>query len=347
MDGIIKNDICDFNNLHKAMRKCRKGVSWKDSVARYTNNGLASIARLCSMLEDDSYTIDDYFKFTIHEPKTRNIVSTKFKDRVFQRSMCDQYLYEAITRGFIYDNGACQLNRGNDFSRERLKVHLRKYYNKHGSDGYVLKVDFKNYFGSTPHGTIKKVLDIVLDDEWVSDKVFDIIDSYNEGDRTGVGLGSQVSQLEQLLVLNGLDHYMKEKLHVRHYLRYMDDIVIIHNDKEFLKECLIHIIEYVADIGLKLNDKKTQIFPLKHRINFLGFRFGLSVTGTVFCTIDKNNVKKYKRQLRRYRILVEEEQMSREEVDDCYVAWKAHAGKGNSFHVVQNMNRYYKELWRA
>lgn len=105
----IKEKVCSFESLYKAMAKCRKGVMWKDSVARYSNNGLASVLKLCNSLEDNTYKIDDYHRFTIYEPKEREIVSTKLKDRIFQRSLCDNYLYDAITKSFIYDNCACQL----------------------------------------------------------------------------------------------------------------------------------------------------------------------------------------------------------------------------------------------
>ena len=90
------------------MKKCKKGVMWKDSVSRYYNNGLVSILKLANSLEDNSYKIDKYYEFTIYEPKRREIVSTRFKDRIFQRSLTDNYLYNKITNRFIYDNGACQ-----------------------------------------------------------------------------------------------------------------------------------------------------------------------------------------------------------------------------------------------
>lgn len=347
MSESVKATTCDFTNLHKAMRKCRKGVTWKDSVSRYCNNSLASILKLCNALDSETYTLDDYYKFTIYEPKKREIVSTKFKDRVFQRSLCDQHFYAAVTRSFIYDNCACQVNKGTTFSRDRLETHLHKYYRKHGPSGFVLKIDFKNYFGSTPHQTAKAALAKVNDDQWALSHASDIIDSYSnpEDPGVGLGLGSQITQLVQLLVLNDLDHYIKEELKAKYYVRYMDDMVILHPDKEYLKKCLIEIDRIAMSMGLSLNKKKTQIFKIEQGIVFLGFKFGLSETGNVFRIITKKNVKKRKRKLRKYKDLVFSGFMTKEKSDECYESWKAHAETGNSYDLIASMDKYYHELW--
>ncbi|NMB42413.1 MAG: RNA-directed DNA polymerase [Firmicutes bacterium] len=343
----IKDVICDFDNLHKAMMKCRKGVMWKDSVARHVNNGLASILKLQNDLESGKYKIDDYYRFTIHEPKEREIVSNRFKDRVFQRSMVDNYLYEAITKGFIYDNCACQVGKGTDFARNRLKCHMQRFFRKYGLDGYVLKCDIKNYFGSTSHKKSLSFLKRYVDDPWVYAHLEAIFDSYSDKDNPGVGfgLGSQINQLTQLLFLSELDHNIKEKLRVKQYARYMDDFPLIHHDKAHLKHCREEIEGYLNSLGLKLNEKKTQMFPLKQGIDYLGFKFKLTDTGKVLMLLSKENVKKRKRKLRGHKKLVDEGRMTREKADQCYESWKAHAAKGNSYNLIKRMDAYYASLW--
>jgi hypothetical protein len=276
-------------------------------------------------------------------------VSTKFNDRVFQRSLCDNYAYEAIVKSFIYDNCACQTGKGTDKAMDRLNCHLQRHFRKHGQSGYVLKCDIKNYFGSTPHNTAKESVEKNIDDEWAFNRIANIIDSFSTEDSPGVGLGlgSQVTQLIQLSVLSGLDHYIKEKLGIKGYLRYMDDFILIHNDKEYLSKCLNLIKAKVEESGLKLNVKKTQIFPLMQGINFLGFKFKLTETGKVIRLLDKENIKKRKRKLRKFKSLVESGKITKEKVDSCYKSWKAHANKGNSFKMLQRMDQYYTELWKG
>ena len=344
----VRAEVCSFDNLYKAMLKCKSGVTWKDSVSRYSNNGLSSVLKLKNSLDTETYEIEDYYHFTIHEPKMREIVSTKFKDRVFQRSLCDNYLYNEITKGFIYDNGACQIGRGTDFSRSRLKVHLQKYYRQHGCDGYVLKIDFKNYFGSTPHSVAKEALRKAVKDEWALGHACSIIDSYNtDGKATGLGLGSQISQLVQLLVLNRMDHYIKEYLRIDHYIRYMDDMVFINKNKEHLMICLEDIRKKAGELGLSLNVKKTQIFNLSQGIDFLGFKFKLTDTGKVVMVISKGNINKRKRRLRKYHDMVVSGRMTRQKADECFLAWCAHAEKGNSHKMIAYLNNFYYNLWRS
>ena len=347
MEG-IKEKVCSFESLYKAMAKCRKGVMWKDSVARYSNNGLASVLKLCNSLEDNTYKIDDYHRFTIYEPKEREIVSTKLKDRVFQRSLCDNYLYDAITKSFIYDNCACQLGKGTTFAMDRLNCHMQRHFRKYGVNGYVLKCDIKNYFGSTPHATAKKVIQRNIKDDWVFKHVENIIDSFSTTDSPGVGLGlgSQVTQIIQLSVLNEVDHFIKEELKIKQYIRYMDDFILLHHDKEYLKCCLEKIDIKIKELGLRLSIKKTQVFPIKQGINFLGFKFRLTNTGKVIRLLSKENIKKRKRKLGKYKQLVDEGKMTREKADECYRSWKAHAKKGNSYNLLKRMDSYYENLWK-
>ena len=93
-----------------------------------------------------------------------------------------------------------------------------------------------------------------------ADMVCRIVDSFPG--EIGLGLGSQVSQIMELLVLNELDHFIKERLHIKYYIRYMDDFILIHPDKEYLEYCLVEINKHIAALGLELN-KKTTLHPLK------------------------------------------------------------------------------------
>lgn len=343
----VKEVVCSFENLYKAMKKCRKGVMWKDSVARYSNNALPSILKLKDSLMDNSYKIDSYHKFTIHEPKEREIVSTVFKDRVIQRSLCDNYAYDAITNNFIYDNGACQIGKGTDFARNRLECYLQKHFRQYGTTGYVLKIDFKNYFGSTSHSVAKEAMKACIKDEWALKQIFDIIDSFNQGEDPGIGLGlgSQVTQLIELAVLNKLDHEIKEELKIKGYIRYMDDLILIHTSKKHLENCLKKIIEEIEKLGLKLNKKKTQISPLMQGIKFLGFTYKLTNTGKVLVALNKENIKKRKRKIRKHKGLYDIGKMTKEKADECQESWKAHAGKGDSYHLLEAMDKYYKKVW--
>lgn len=344
----IKEKICKFRSLYKAMHKCKKNVMWKDSVAGYVKNGLVNIYKLRKQLLDGTYKIDKYSIFTIYEPKKRQIVSTRMKDRVFQRSMNDNYLYDAMTKTFIYDNHACQIRKGTKRARDRLTCQMQKYFKKNGLNGYVLKCDLSNYFGSTTHIVAKNATSTRIDNEWVNYHTDKIIDSFDQGDdpNVGMGLGSQITQLTQLAVLDKLDHFIKERLRIKHYIRYMDDFILINGDKEYLKYCLEEISKYLLTLNLNLSVKKTQTFPLKQGIEFLGFTFHLTETSKVIKKLNKKNVTHEKRKLKKLKKIVDDGVLTKENVDECYTSWKAHAKQGDTHNLILSMNKFYNNLWK-
>lgn len=320
---------------------------WKDSVAGYVKNGLINCYKLNQQLKNGTYEIDEYTRFLIYEPKKREIASTRFKDRVFQRSFCDNYLYEQLTKSFIYDNGACQIGRGTDHSRSRMVRHMQQYFKEFGLEGYVLSCDIKDYFGSTRHDVAKEILRKRIDDDWAYIHVEQIIDTFSQEDNPGVGigLGSQVSQLIQLAVLDELDHFIKEELKIKFYIRYMDDFILIHHDKEYLKCCKTEIEKHLTKIGLELSGKKTQMTLLEQGIKFLGFTFFLTETGGVARHLNKQNIADERRKLRKFKVLVNEGVLDKEHVDECFRSWKAHAKKDNGSNVIVKMNKFYNNLW--
>ena len=344
----IKEEVCSFENLYKALQVCKRNVCWKDSVAGYVKNGLVNCTALREQLMNGTYELSKYTLFKIYEPKERDIVSTRIKDRVFQRSLCDNYLTGQVTKSFIYDNCACQKGKGTKFARDRLKAHLQQHYRKHGTTGYVLKCDISNFFGSTPHDVATAAIRKRVKDEWAAAEVERIIKSFNQGDAPGVGmgLGSQVTQLVELAVLDDLDHYIKEQLHIRHYIRYSDDFILLHESKEYLRQCRALIEQRIEALGLKLSQKKTQLFPITQPIRFLGFSFRLTQTGKVVMKLLPEKVSHERRKLSKLAGRVKSGQMTRAQVDECYKSWKAHAEQGDTYNLISKMNQYYKNLWR-
>ena len=358
----VKDDVCDFRSLYDGLQKCKRNTLWKDSVAGYTNNALSNIYLLKQKLDADTYEIQPYNEFIIYEPKRREIQSTKIPDRVFQRSLCDNYLTNEIRKGFVYDNGACLKGKGTEFARRRLKRHLQVHNRHFGMTGWVLKCDLKDYFGSTPHEIAKQAINKRVKDEWAKIQVGKIIDSFAHKDKPGrgIGLGSQVSQLIQLSVLDDIDHYIKEVLHIKTYVRYMDDIILIHENIDHLRACRDTIKCMVKALGLNLNKKKTHIQPLKQPIHFLGFSYRLIESGKVIVKLLPEKISHERRRLKKLVARAKAGKMTRAQVDDCYRSFKAHVSgrktsknrsrkrvlKRNTHNLVKKFDKFYKEIWK-
>lgn len=335
-----KEICCSFENLYKAMQVAKKDIMWKDSTAGFVKNGISNCYKLHEELMNNTYKLSGYSVFEVHEKKTRIIVSTRIRDRVVQHSICDNYFYDQLTRGFIYDNCACLKGKGTDFARDRLKCHLQRFYRKYGLNGYVLKVDIHDYFGSTLHSVAKRAVDKRIPDEWVKSMVFDVIDSFtNISEDRGMGLGSQITQLVQLAVLDDLDHEIKERFRIKYYVRYMDDFILIHEDKEHLQYCLSIIEERLSELSLGLNTKKTNIQPICHGINFLGFNYKLNKNGKVRMKLQTGKISKERRKLKKLAQTID-----RDSFCECYQSWRSFAAKGNSYWVLSDMDDYYRQL---
>ena len=336
MDKTV-DDAITFKELYKGLKLSCRNVRWKDSVTGYEANSLKNTYLLRQSLLDGTYKISGYQRFRVHEPKEREIVATRLKDRQFQRSLCDNVLYPQITRSFIRDNCACLRGRGVDDALDRLTVHLQRFYRRHGAKGWALKCDIRHYFAETPHDVAKAAIRKRLTDQRAAFYTDQIIDSF-DGD-TGIGLGSQVSQLTELAVLDDLDHYIKERLRIKHYLRYMDDFILIHEDRAVLENALKVITEKLAALGLTLN-KKTQIHPLKQGIIWLKWRFILTDTGKVVRRIGRKSVTRERRKLKKMAALVKVGRIPTEALTESFVTWKAHAQRGTVERLSPICNHY-------
>ena len=331
------DSVIGFDALWDSMIKCRGGVMWKGSVASYVLNGLESTSKLSEELHDGTYKPRKTNTFTVTYPKVRVITSTPFRDRVYQRSLNDNVLYPCVARSLIYDNAACQIGKGTDFARNRLKCHIQRHFRQHGLTGWVLIVDIKGYYKSLPHEVGEAVFDAAPD--WARDMAVEVLRGQYQGE-AGYDPGSQMVQIVGIAALSKLDHYIKERLRIKGYVRYMDDFILIHEDKAVLEHCLEEIRSELAKIGLRVNEGKTRIQRVDRKIPFLGFDFRLKDTGQVVMTIKPESVKRAKRRLRRLVRLEQRGIRPNGTVDVAYEGWRNHASKGDSRCLLIRMDNW-------
>ena len=250
-------NIIDYDALWESAMKCKRGVLWKPSTKHYNLNAVEETHRMNRKLVNGTWKNGKPRPIQILYPKKRDGLSISFKDRVYQRSINDNALYPSVQRSFIIDNCACQKGKGIDFARKRLKKHLWNHYYHHGRDGYILQIDIKGYYPNMRHDAVKAKFKRYLNAD-VHEAVCDVLDTQYSGD-IGYNPGSQMVQIAGISLLDDLDHYCKERLHIRHYIRYMDDILIIHHDKEDLERALLCIEEKLNEIGFEIHKDKTHI----------------------------------------------------------------------------------------
>lgn len=332
----------DFEHLYQSALKCQRSVAWKDSTAHFMLNIADEVNKLYESIRDGTYTPRKPKVFKITTPKEREIMSIAFNDRVYQRSLNDNILYPIMTKSLIYDNCACQKGKGTDFARNRLKKHMRNFYRQHKS-GFVLQIDIHKYYPSMSHELVEKMFKEKLDSKTFSAIKF-ILNNQYKNDRE-YNPGSQLIQIAGICYLDKLDHFCKEKLKLKHYVRYMDDIIIIHEDKEYLEYCKNRIKEELDKLQLEFNPKKTKIYNLDNGIEFLGFKFRLTNTGKIIMTIKKDSIIREKRHLRNLVRTCKHGKITKEKVDECFQSILNHISKGNTYYYRQKFKNFYNELW--
>jgi hypothetical protein len=332
--------VISFDNLYKGLKESCRNIRWKDSTVGCEGNALKNTYRLRQTLLNGTYKIDRYQHFTIYEPKRRDIVATRLKDRQFQRSLCDNGFYEQITKSFITDNCACLKGRGVDYTLNRMTAHLRRYYAAHGCDGWVLKCDIRHYFQSIRHDIAKAAICKRVTDTQIAERACEIVDSFGE---IGLGLGSQVSQLVALAVLDDLDHFIKERLRIKHYIRYMDDFILVHEDKEYLRQCKKEIEARLFALGLQLNDK-TALYPLRQGVKLLQWRFIVTDTGAIIRKMGKKKQSKQRRKLKKLYAKERRGEYAPGTAHESLVSWLANAARGDTYHERLKMINYFKNM---
>ena len=335
--------VCDFENLYRAYKMARKGKRRKDPVAKVEANALEAVRYIQTELKGGTYRPGGYFEFVVYEPKKRLIQTNSFKDKIVQHVVCDEILYPVLSVPFILDNYGSQVGKGTHFGLDRLSGFMRDYYRKHGSaDGWVLKADVRHYFASIRHDILKRDVRRYLKDPRTLALVDAIIDS--TPGNVGIPIGNQTSQIFALLYLDPLDHFVKEVLRVKYYGRYMDDFYLICEDKEALQVAWRKIAELLAPRGLELNGK-TNIFPLRNGLDFLGFHTYLNDDGKVIRKVRRSSKKRMSRKLRKYEADYLAGIKPWKEIEDSYRSWRAHASHGNCRNLVLKYDQRVQKIF--
>jgi hypothetical protein len=337
-------EIVDFDALCDSMQKCRKGVSWKGSVLHFILNDMEECYKLSEELKNGTYKERRTTKFKITKPKEREIISISFRDRVYQRSLNDNAIYPTMTKSFIRDNWACQKGKGTDDARARMKVFLWQMYQKYGTDFWGLQMDIHGYYPNMRHDKTEELLAEKLEEE-IYRRAAEILNHQYAGD-TGYNPGSQMVQIVGIAALDDHDHMIREQIGAEKSGRYMDDTQVFDHSRERLEYCMDEIQKVLAEKGLEFNPKKTRIFHIREGFMFLGFWYRLTDTGKVIMTLDSKRVKDKRHELRKLVNKAKRGEITKAKVDESYNSWKNHVSKGDSYMLLQRMDKFYKELWR-
>lgn len=287
--GNLYDKIYDLENLSIAHRNARKNKSFYKEVVMVNSDEDYYLKLIQEMLINKTYKTSPYEVFDRKDgEKVRKIYKLPYyPDRIVQWAAL-QVIEPILIKKLINDTYSAIPNKGIHYGLKRVKKALRDADNTQ----YCLKFDIKKYYPSINHTLLKKVYSNIFKDRDLLWLIYEIIDSIEMSPDTGIPIGNYLSQWSANLFLSNFDHWAKEQKHIKHYFRYMDDVVILAKSKQELRELLEEIRNYLSDIKLELKSNY-QIFPVDVRgIDFLGYRIFRT-----FTLLRKSTCKNFKRKM--------------------------------------------------
>lgn len=361
MDSVEK--VADLRRLHKAYRRVRRGKKGKASAIRFSLNPMEGLCRLKWGLEDQTYRMGRYTRFSVDRPAHRDISTCAYQDKIVLSSFSENLLWPIVDPHLIEDNYASRKGYGTHYALDRLEANMRAYYVNHGPNGWILSIDVSKYFYNLVHEKIRNDFVGYGCDNWtlwLTDTVLNsICHKHKRGyvvggkvqfcdmpgmDSLDIGspLGNVTSQVHAVQYPNAIDHYIKDQMGIKYYGRYMDDSYVIHHDRAFLEGLRDELRKRYAELGLDLN-RKTQIYPLKNGIKFLGMHFYLSQTGKVTRRLKPENLKYERVHLREHAKAVAAGKMTEDSYWKRFEAWDNHASHADAKAIRKKMKLYAQE----
>lgn len=262
--GYLYENIYNIDNIFNAYNEVCRNTKNRKKVEYFKEYRCTYVSRIHNTLKSESYIPGPYNVFTIYEPKERRIVSQGMIDKVINHLISRYILYPAVLPCLLDYNVASRKNMGTHKALEFLKQY-QNYFSSKYSTYYVLKCDISKFFANIDHDILKVKLKKKIKDKKALKIVFDVIDS----DACGLSIGNMTSQVLAIFYLNDMDHFIKNILNIKGYIRYQDDFLLFHESKQYLKYCLEQIASFLEKEKLTLN-KKTRIYKNTDNFIFLG-----------------------------------------------------------------------------
>lgn len=254
--------ISELDNLRLAFWKASRGKRHSREVLNYQKDLDVNLLHLQGQIQSGLVEVGDYRYFQVFDPKEREICASAFCEQVLHHGIMN-ICHDYFDRTQIYDSYASRKGKGTYAAIDRAKIYTRRY-------AWYLKLDIRKFFGSIHHDVLKSSLGRLYKD-WRLLEIFDkIIESYETSRGRGLPIGNLSSQYFANHYLVRLDHYIKEQLQIKAYVRYMDDMILWHQDKIVLKKAFQNIKDYIESL-LLCELKPAALNRTQRGLPFLGY----------------------------------------------------------------------------
>jgi len=313
------DEALTFDKFLSAYARAHRGKSARPEVVIFDRRALLNVYQIYQTVKAGRYQPSQYRQFEITDPKPRTIYSLPFTDRIIHQWLVEEFIKPFYIPRFIADSYACVPERGTHKAVNKAEEFIRRMYREHGDSFYIVKMDISKFFYSIDRNVLYNILARRIADKRLLDLIRRVIFSYDLTEK-GIPIGNYTSQYFANIYMNELDQFVKHRLKVRHYVRYMDDFVCFVQGKGEARDIYSAIAVFLdKELKLALN-KKSRYYPAKFGLDFCGFRL-------------KNGKRLLRlRSKRSGRRIVQEYAKTgdTEALQRSLAGWMGHAGKGHS-----------------
>ena len=356
------DDLVDVNKIQNVYHTIKINTKHKDKIVKFELFLTANFINILDILQNRNYVHSKYNIFLITKPKARVIMSESITDKIINHLVSKYCLEPIIEPILIDMNVATRKDKGSKLGIFYMKKYINSlkinndkvYALKCDIHKFFYSIDHKilinklsklikekeimnlliTIINSTDLDYINK--NIMFEINRMQEKIessnistndklriieeLNKIPMYEKG--KGLPIGNMSSQIMAIFYLNDLDHFIKEKLKCKYYIRYMDDLILLSNNKKYLEYCLSEIENYLVSLLLKLNNK-TKIYEIHNGVSFLGYKF-IVKNQRLYTLIDTKTKKRIKK---RIKVLDKKPQFL--SYKSSYNGYLCHADSGN------------------
>ena len=270
-DDSIYDEFVTFENFYNGYLEARKGKIFRTEIMNTGKRVELIICEMMAEIDAGTWRPQKTYDFEARKETKRRIINAPtFRDRIFHHAF-HRIIFPLVEKKFIFDSYANIPGKGQHKAVMRLQHFLRVAAGT-GKKVYVLYCDIAHFYDTVDHRILMDIFGETFRGARIRSVVEALVEGYNEDTGKGIPKGSVTSGLFANMYLNEFDHFVKEDVAAKMYLRFVDDFIIVDTDKERLKDCKKEI-EWFLDVRLNLRlNKKSQIKPISHGVDFVGYR---------------------------------------------------------------------------
>ena len=330
LSKLVKNVFYEkltFEKMYEAYERARKNKTFREEVLKFEYYLEKNLVSIITDIKKGKYKLGKYREFKVYESKERIIKSLPFRDRIVHQWVVYEFLNPYVVPKFIYDSYACLKGKGTHKAVKRIEHFMYLAKQRYGNY-YIIKMDVKKFFYNINRNILMKIIKRNFKDKIFLKLCETLI--FDDDSALGIPIGNYTSQYFANMYLNELDQYIKHELKIKYYVRYMDDFILLVENKKVAKKVFNQVEIFLKEkLKLKLNHK-SRYYPSRMGVNFCGYRIF-----NIHKLIRNRSKKRMRLRIKLWNKLYHEGNLNINKVKRSINSWYSHIKHADSYNLYK------------